>query len=144
MSLLQFNLNDFQMLFFKEFSESMANFENGLPPRTIFEQFHYATLDWKVPVAAAILYAVIVTIWGCFNKKAALKAEEPRVKSKKQQQQHHHHQKSDKSSRFSFFNCLVIAHNIFLTVFSAYSFVCIVKILLESYMSFDFFEAVSS
>lgn len=125
------------MLFFKEFSESMANYEKGLAPSTIFEKFHYATLDWKVPVAAAILYALIVTIWGRFNKEAALKAEEPRVKSKKNQKE------SNESSRFSFFNCLVIAHNIFLTVFSAYCFVCMVKILLESYMSFDFFEAVS-
>lgn len=132
------------MLFFKEFSESMANFENGLEPQTAFEKFHFATLDWKVPVAAAILYAVIVTIWGRVNnKEAALKAEEPRVKSKKHNHQHQHQKHDDvSSSRFSFFNCLVIAHNVFLTVFSAYCFVCIVKILLDSYISYDFFEAV--
>ena len=126
------------MLFFKEFSESMANFEKGRPPRTTFEKIHFATLDWKVPVAAAILYAVIVTIWGKFNKEAALKAEEPRVKSKK-------HQKETESatSRFSVFNCLVIAHNVLLTVFSAYCFVCIVKILFDSYISTEFFEAVN-
>ena len=128
------------MLFFKEFSESMANFENGLAPQTTFEKFHFATLDWKVPVAAAILYALIVTIWGRFNKEVALKAEEPRVKSKKN---HYHHKESTESSRFSFFNCLVIGHNVFLTVFSAYCFVCIVKILLNSYISTDLFDAVS-
>ena len=125
------------MLLFKEFSESMSNFEKGLPPRTIFEKIHFATLDWKVPVAAAILYAVIVTIWGKFNKEAALKAEEPRVKSKK-----HPQKESSATSRFSPFNCLVIAHNVFLTVFSAYCFVCIVKILVDSYISTEFFDAV--
>lgn len=124
------------MFFFKEFSESMNNFEKGLPPRTTFEKIHFATLDWKVPVTAAILYAVIVTIWGKFNKEAALKAEEPRAKSKK-------HKEAAAVSRFSIFNCLVIAHNVFLTVFSAYCFVCIVKILFDSYISTEFFEAVS-
>ena len=128
------------MLFFKEFSESMANFEEGLAPQTTFEKIHFATLDWKVPVASALLYALIVTIWGRFNKAAALKAEEPRVKSKKH---HHNHGESTESSRFSFFNCLVIAHNVLLTVFSAYCFVYIVKILLDSYIATDFFDAVS-
>ena len=87
-----------------------------------------------------LLYALIVTIWGRFNKAAALKAEEPRVKSKKH---HHNHGESTESSRFSFFNCLVIAHNVLLTVFSAYCFVYIVKILLDSYIATDFFDAVS-
>lgn len=128
------------MLFFKEFSESMTNFEKGLPPRTNFEKIHFATLDWKVPVTAAILYAVIVTIWGKFNKEAALKAEEPRAKSKKQKDAA---ASTAAVSRFSVFNCLVIAHNVFLTVFSAYCFVCIVKILFDSYISTEFFEAVS-
>lgn len=117
----------------------MSNFEKGLSPRTIFEKIHFATLDWKVPVTAAILYAVIVTIWGNYNKEAALKAEEPRVKSKK-------HLKAgsveESADRFSVFKCLVIAHNVFLTLFSAYCFVCIVVILFNSYSSSNFLEAV--
>lgn len=123
------------MLFFKEFSESMAHYEQGLAPQNWFEQLHFATLGWKVPVAAAILYAVIVTIWGNCNKAKALKAQEPRVKSKKSQ--------SGPSSRFSLFNCFVIAHNVFLTVFSLYCFVCIVKILAESYIGTNFVDAVT-
>lgn len=126
------------MLFFEEFSESMANFEKGLEPRTTFEKLHYATLDWKVPVAAAILYAVIVTVWGRCNKAKALKAEDPRVKSKKSKSQGG---EDKEANRFSFFNCLVIAHNVLLTVFSAYCFVCIVKILVDSYMNDHFFDA---
>ncbi len=124
------------MLFYEEFSESMANFEKGLEARNTFEKIHFATLDWKVPVAVAILYAVIVTLWGRCNKAKALKAEEPRAKSKKNLQ------KQDENDRFTVFNCLVIAHNLFLTVFSAYCFVCIVKILVESYISDNFFDAV--
>ena len=123
------------MLFFKEFSESMANFEKGLAPQTLFEKFHVATLDWKTPVIAAILYAVIVTIWGQHNKAKALKAEEPRVKAKKTVDV----AAGSETNRFSLFNCLVIAHNVFLTVFSAYCFICIVKILFESYLQDDDF-----
>lgn len=123
------------MFFFKEFSESMKNFEKGLEPSTTFEKIHFATLDWKVPVLAAILYAVIVTIWGRFNKAKALKLEESRLKSKKTES-------SSSDDRFSFFNCFVIVHNIFLTVFSVYCFICIVKILIESYINNDFLEAV--
>lgn len=128
----------FRMLFFKEFSESMANFEKGLEPQTLFEKIHFASLGWKVPVSAAILYAVIVTIWGRCNKAKALKAEEPRVKAKKNAEI----TKNSEDNRFSFFNCMVIAHNVFLTVFSAYCFVCIVKILIESYFQDNFLDAV--
>lgn len=128
------------MLFFKEFSESMANFEKGLEPQTLFEKIHFASLDWKAPVIGAIFYAVIVTIWGRCNKAKALKAEEPRVKAKKASAAAN----DSETNRFSFFNCLVIAHNVFLTVFSAYCFICIVKILVDSYLQDDFFDAVTA
>lgn len=129
------------MLYFKEFSESMANFEKGLEPQTLFEKIHFASLDWKTPVIGAILYAVIVTIWGRCNKAKALKAEEPRVKAKKVSGAAP--AADSEPNRFSFFNCLVIAHNVLLTVFSAYCFVCIVKILVESYLQDDFLDAVT-
>lgn len=129
------------MLFFKEFSESMANFEKGLEPRSLFEKIHVATLDWKTPVIGAILYAVIVTIWGQFNKTKALKVEEPRVKAKRTVSVA---ATESEANRFSLFNCLVITHNVFLTIFSAYCFICIVKILLESYLQDDFLNAVIS
>ena len=125
------------MIFFKEFSEFMAHYERGLEPENWFEKFHFATLGWKVPFSAAILYAVIVTIWGNYNKAKAAKANEARVKSKKTAVSELHH-----TNRFSPFNCFVIAHNIFLTVFSLYCFVCIVKILFESYMNNSFLDAV--
>lgn len=121
----------------------MANFEKGLEPQTLFEKIHFASLDWKAPVIGAILYAVIVTIWGRCNKAKALKAEEPRVKSKKAAAPAAA-AKDSETNRFSFFNCLVIAHNLFLTVFSAYCFICIVKILADSYLQDDFFDAVIS
>lgn len=127
------------MLFFKEFSESMANFEKGLEPQTLFQKIHYASLDWKTPVIAAILYAIIVTIWGRCNKAKALKAEEPRVKAKKASAAV---VSESETNRYSVFNCLVIAHNVFLTVFSAYCFVCIVEILVESYLQDNFIDAV--
>lgn len=112
----------------------MANYERGLDPQNWFEKFHFATLGWKVPFSAAILYAVIVTLWGRCNRAKAAKANESRVKSKKSV--------PEKTNRFSPFNCFVIAHNIFLTVFSFYCFVCIVKILVESYMNNSFLDAV--
>lgn len=116
----------------------MANFEKGVEPQSLFEKIHFASLDWKAPVSAAILYAVIVTLWGRCNKAKALKAEEPRVKAKKGSEV----TKNSEDNRFSVFNCLVIAHNVFLTVFSAYCFVCIVKILVDSYLQDNFLDAV--
>jgi hypothetical protein len=127
------------MLFFKEFSESMANFEKGLEPQNLFEKIHFASLDWKAPVIVAILYAVVVTIWGRCNKAKALKDQESRVKAKKSTSA----VSENETNRFSFFNLLVIAHNVFLTVFSAYCFVCIVIILAKSYLHGDFLETVT-
>ena len=117
----------------------MANFENGLEPSTTFEKIHFATLGWKVPLSSAIIYAIIVTIWGHYNKAKALKDQEPRVKSKKLSGS----VAEEAVNRFSPFNCFVIGHNIFLTAFSAYCFVFIVKILIDSYMQDAFFDAVS-
>lgn len=123
------------MIYFEEFSESITRFEKGLPPRTVFEKIHFASLGWEAPVIAAILYAVIVTIWGRYNKAKAARAEEPRVKAKAAKEE-------DVKNRFSPFNCFVIAHNVLLTVFSVYCFVCIVHILIKSYVQDEFFDAV--
>lgn len=125
------------ILFFKEFSKSMANYENGLSPQNLFEKIHFATLGWRVPLSVAIVYAIIVSIWGRYNKIRALKMEKPRVKAKKEVIVG-----SSSNNRFSVFNCLVIAHNVFLTIFSLYCFVCIVGILVDSYMNNTFHEAV--
>lgn len=120
------------MLFFEQFSESMARLDAGKAPITDFQRFHFATLDWKLPFAVAAAYAVIVTIWGRFNKKMA----EADAMEKK---------KKDKSGGGSspVFKAFVIAHNLLLTVFSAYCFVCMSSLLIKSYTSRNLFDAVS-
>ena len=124
-----------KMLFFEQFSESMSNYENGLSPQNLFERVHFATLGWQVPLGVAVVYAIIVSIWGRYNKSKVLVVEEPRVKAKALK-------KGTISDRFSVFNCLVIAHNVFLTIFSLYCFICMVGILVDSYMNNTFHEAV--
>jgi hypothetical protein len=132
------------MIYFAEFSESMRKLDNGLQPVTVFERFHFATLDWRMPVLAAIVYAVVVTIWGSFN----------RVSQEKAKIRASHHQKAAGTfrknqpqpaprnpSRFTFFNCVVILHNLILTIFSVYIFACIVPILVRSYQEKSAFAA---
>lgn len=123
------------MLFFKEFSQSMRNYENGLEASNLFEKLHFSSLNWYVPVSVAILYAVIVTIWGRCNKAKAAAAS---LKAKKTSSST---VGSQTSNTYSPFNLLVIAHNINLTVFSAYCFVCIVPILINAYMTRPAFDA---
>lgn len=129
-----------KMLFFEQFSESMSNYENGLSPQNLFERIHFATLGWQVPLGVAVVYAIIVSIWGWYNKTKVL-VEEPRVKAKALKKGTTI-PVSKTSDRFSVFNCLVIAHNVFLTIFSLYCFICIVGILVDSYMNNTFHEAV--
>lgn len=117
------------MFYFKEFSESMALLDAGKAPLNAFQRFHFATLDWKLPFAVAALYAIIVTIWGNYNKKVAAKAEKSG--------------KSASGKTSSVFKVFVIGHNVLLTVFSAYCFVCMSSILIKSYSTRTAFDAVS-
>ncbi len=114
------------MLFFKQFSESMALLDAGKAPINDFQRFHFATLDWKLPLAVAVAYAIIVTIWGRFNMKMAA-ASNGKI--------------SSHSSPL--FKLIVIGHNVLLTVFSAYCFVCMSGLLINSYTTRSLFEAVS-
>ena len=116
------------MLFFKEFSASMARLDAGKAPINDFQRFHFATLDWKLPFAVAAAYAIIVTVWGRFNKAAAASSKE----------------KSSSSSSSPLFKAVVVGHNVLLTVFSAYCFVCMSSLLIKSFTTRTLFEAVSA
>lgn len=135
-----------RMFFFDNFSASMARLDKGLSPRDAFERFHFATLDWRVPVVAVLLYVTIVTLWGRCNAARAARVASvakrgesaPLLKTRKGQATVVH-----KRPSFTPFNCLVIAHNVLLTVFSAYCLICILPILVKSYATRSLFDAVS-
>ena len=127
LGLISKQIFQFEMLFFKEFSESMARLDAGKAPITDFQRFHFATLDWKLPFAVAAAYALIVTIWGHLNKKMAAAS-------------------NGKSASFgssTLFKAVVVGHNVLLTVFSAYCFVCMSSLLIKSYTTRTLFDAVS-
>ena len=128
----------------------MKKLDAGKAPITAFERFHFATLDWHWPIGIAIVYAAIVIVWSRYNNA--------RLQGDKSQASRHSSSRSTRpagvfrknqpklppkhvESRFTPFNCLVMLHNAFLSVFSLAVFVSIVPILIKSYSTRTLFDS---
>ena len=137
-----------------QFNVSAARVAARLPPSNLFERFHFLTLDYRTPIIASILYVVIVSFFSRLNREKAAKAanvtkegnainvsnetggKRTSARNKKTIQI------SESENRFTPFKCLVIAHNVFLCLYSATAFASVLPVLLRPYFSVPLLEAV--
>lgn len=123
-----------------QFDASAARVAARLPPTNLFEKFHFLTLDYRTPIIASILYVVVVSFFSRLNR------EKSTAKSGSEKRTSTRNRKAEASvaneSRFTPFKCLVIAHNVFLCLYSATAFLSVLPILLRPYFSAPIFEAV--
>jgi hypothetical protein len=94
------------------------------------------SLDWRMPVSASIIYVIVATLLSRRNIRKAKEAaaaisndssstpsKEPLIKNKTVKER----------KTWTLFQTLVVAHNILLTAFSAYTFYAVFPLLLASF-----------
>ena len=126
-----------------QFDVSAEKVASRLPPSTSFEKFHFLTLDYRFPILASILYVVVVSFFSRLNKEKAAEAKSTvSYNSGKRTSSRNKKEAVEVENRFTPFKCLVIAHNVFLCLYSATAFLSVLPILLRPYFSSPLLEAV--
>lgn len=126
-----------------QFETSASKVASLLPPSTLFEKFHFLTLDYRTPILASILYVVVVSFFSRLNKEKAAEAKGVAGGNNgKRTSSRNKKEVFEAESRFTPFKCLVIAHNVFLCLYSATAFLSVLPILLRPYFSSPLLEAV--
>lgn len=126
-----------------QFDASAAKVAARLPPTTLFEKFHFITLDYRTPIVVSILYVVVVSFFTRLNKEKAARAKAAAGgDSGKRTSLRNKKEVVESENRFTPFKCLVIAHNVFLCLYSATAFLSVLPILLRPYFSSPLLEAV--
>lgn len=87
------------------------------------------SLDWRVPVCSSLLYAVVVTYFSRRNVRLAKAAGAAPAGS------------AARADPWTLFRVLVLAHNILLTVFSAFVFFSVFPLLLASLRFRSFYDS---
>lgn len=108
-------------------------------PETLFEKIHVASLDIRTPIIASILYVIVVSYFSRINRARAAAAA---VKSTRTSSRTGKASTEAKESRFTPFKCVVIAHNVLLCAYSAFTFLSVFPILFKPYLTGSIFEAV--
>ena len=108
-------------------------------PETLFEKIHVASLDIRTPIIASILYVIVVSYFSRINRARAAAAA---VKSTRTSSRSGKTAPEAKESRFTPFKCLVIAHNLLLCAYSAFTFISVAPLLFKPYLKSSVFEAV--
>lgn len=110
-------------------------------PETLFEKIHVASLDIRTPIIASILYVIVVSYFSRINRARAAAAP---VKSTRTSSRTGKVSAEAKESRFTPFKCMVIAHNVLLCAYSAFTFLSVFPILFKPYLMGSIFEAVTN
>lgn len=128
-----------------QFDASAAKVASESAPVTAFEKFHFLTLDFRTPIIASILYVLVVSYFSKLNRERSASAKVnvnnngKRTSSRNKAQS----QSGEKTeSRFTPFKCLVIAHNVFLCLYSATVFLSALPLLARPYFNSPVMEAV--
>jgi hypothetical protein len=123
------------------FNASSRKLAGPLAAQSAFEKFHHLSLDYRFPIVASILYVITVSFFSRLNRQKGAAVQSPLTA--KGSSGRGKGAPSAEESRFTPFKCLVIAHNVLLCVYSAFTFLSILPILLKPYFSFSVLEAVS-
>lgn len=128
-----------------QFDASAEKVASSLPPSTTFEKFHVLTLDYRTPIVASILYVLVVSFFSRLNREKAVKAKSSGSTNdgKRTSSRNKKEVAVEVESRFTPFKCLVIAHNVFLCLYSATAFLSVLPILLRPYFNSPLLEAVN-
>lgn len=114
---------------------------------TNFEKFHVLTLDYRTPIVAAILYVLIVSFFSKWNRDRSRKSVSVSTSASASAKRTSSRTKNiitvtaSIESRYTPFKCLVIAHNVFLCLYSAVTFCSVLPILLRPYFSESLLQA---
>lgn len=122
-----------------EFDASASKVANMEAPVTLFEKFHVLTLDYRTPIIASILYVLIVSYFSRINRQRA--SSNGVSENNKRTSSRNKNVSEDNSSRYTPFKCLVIAHNVFLCLYSAAVFLSALPLLARPYFSKSVLEA---
>ena len=125
---------------FEASAQRIANFQ---APETLFQKFHLLTLDYRTPILVSIIYVLVVNYFSNLNRekeKGTGTGKDQNVKRTSARGKKEVTRVSE--SRFTPFKCVVIAHNIFLCLYSVTTFVSILPILLQPYFKLPLLEAV--
>lgn len=133
---------------YDQFNASALRISKSLLPQTGFQKFHLLTLDYRTPIVVSIIYVLMVSYFSKLNRSQKV----PSTKDKKDKEggrrmssrgkKESSEESEASSSRFTPFKCLVIAHNIFLCLYSAITFLSVVPLVLKPYFSGSIHEAV--
>lgn len=101
------------------------------------------SLDWRVPLCSSILYAILVTFFSRRNarRQAALSTGTRGNEAAKASTGGKPVVKSKIAEPWTLFRIAVVAHNVLLMVFSAYTFYCVTPLLLASFRFRPSYEA---
>ena len=127
-----------------QFDASAAKVAAESAPVTAFEKFHFLTLDFRTPIIASILYVLVVSYFSKLNRERSASAKvNVNVNNGKRTSSRNKAQSVEKTeSRFTPFKCLVIAHNVFLCLYSATVFLSALPLLARPYFNSPVMEAV--
>ena len=128
-----------------QFDASAAKVASESAPVTAFEKFHFLTLDFRTPIIASILYVLVVSYFSKLNRERSASAKvnvsnNGKRTSSRNKAQTQSVEKNE--SRFTPFKCLVIAHNVFLCLYSATVFLSALPLLARPYFNSPVMEAV--
>lgn len=126
-----------------QFDVSAAKIANLEPASSTFEKFHLLTLDYRTPIIASILYVVIVSYFSRLNRAKASGGSSGSGSSGKRTSSRNKQTSTSatEESRFTPFKCLVIAHNVFLCLYSATVFLSALPLLARPYLTESVLEA---
>lgn len=122
-----------------QFEASAAKIAAEQAPTTFFEKFHVLSLDFRTPIIASILYVLAVSFFSKLNRER----ESTSTNSGKRTSSRSKSAATVKEeSRFTPFKCLVIAHNVFLCLYSATVFLSALPLIVSPYFDSPILEAV--
>lgn len=115
------------------FNASLNKLARQVPAETVFEKIHHASLDYRTPILASLAYVAVVSFFSRMNRQraAALASKRPGRAGA-----------AAEESRFTPFKCLVIAHNVLLCLYSAFTFLSVLPLLMKPYFSVSVLQAV--
>ena len=130
-----------------QFDASAAKIAAEEAAVTAFEKFHFITLDYRTPIIASILYVLVVSFFSKLNLERAAKSSSSsngkRTSSRAKTAATAAAASGESESRFTPFKCLVIAHNVFLCIYSATVLLSALPLLVRPYFNYPVMEAVS-
>lgn len=122
---------------YDQFNASVRRIERYQVASTPFEKFHTLTLDWRAPIVVSLLYVVVVSYFSKMNR-----ARQSAAVGKSSVSRGKKHEPAASEPRFTPFKCLVIAHNVLLCAYSAFTFLSVLPIIFKPYFHTTALKAV--